>query len=94
MNWMVLLLCLVLVVVQGFERRGGLVAAVTLRTGERRPDPSDGAGMARWLVSQNDWGVLRFFSFLVVSFFRLLVWLWCSPIWCLTWPILCEGLTK
>ncbi|KAH9532524.1 hypothetical protein CY35_18G002100 [Sphagnum magellanicum] len=62
MNWMVLLLCLVLVVVQGLERRGGLVAAVTLRTGERRPDPSDGAGMARWLVSQNDWGVLSTIS--------------------------------
>lgn len=26
-----------------------------------RPSPSDSAAMARWVVSQNDWGVLRFY---------------------------------
>lgn len=33
-----------------------------------RPDPSDAPGMARWLVSLNDWGVLRYVFFYRTSF--------------------------
>lgn len=29
-----------------------------------KPDPNDAVGTARWLVGQNFWGVLRFFSLL------------------------------
>ncbi|KAJ0428856.1 hypothetical protein HanHA300_Chr17g0650761 [Helianthus annuus] len=52
-NYVLNLLCFVLII------SGGPVHARQLLS-QTRPDPDNVAPFARWLVSQNSWGVLRF----------------------------------
>jgi hypothetical protein len=39
-----------------------------------RPDPSDSPAMARWLVSQSDWGVLRYAQSLSIPWKSSKLW--------------------